>query len=387
MSRAARWSLAAFLIIVLAAGAAVWTIAERLQAPYKGYAGDEQFVDLPRGMRPQAIGRALVDAGVVSDTLVYRIALWQSGSARQLQAGEYRFDRAMTAREVIDRIARGDVFTKPITFPEGLTIREMAEAFEARGFGPAASFVTAAKSAGLVSDLDPAASDLEGYLFPATYALSRHASADQLVEMMVVRFRSVVAPDLAREAAARGLTMRQVVTLASIVEKETSRLDERPIIAAVYLKRLGIRMPLQSDPTVIYALQRAGRYKGNLTKDNLAFDSPYNTYRHAGLPPGPIAAPGRTALEAVVRAPETDYLYFVSRNDGTHVFARDLQEHNRNVQRYQVQFFRDKAAADARIRRAPAPPPAVPNRARRSSVRPTSVSRATPRSTRALGHG
>jgi UPF0755 protein len=242
-----------------------------------------------------------------------------------------------------------------ITFPEGLTIREMAGIFEARGFGPAASFTAAASSVALIADLDGAATDLEGYLFPDTYALARHDSAGELVARMVGRFRAIAEPRLVREARAKGLSVRQFVTLASIVEKEASRPDERPIVAAVYLKRLRIKMALQSDPTVIYALERAGRYRGNLTKENLTFDSPYNTYRYAGLPPGPIAAPGRSALEAVTAAPGTDFLYFVSRNDGTHVFARDLQEHNRNVQRYQVQFFKEKRLLDQRSRQAPGP--------------------------------
>lgn len=351
MSPLGRGVLFGVVVVALAASAVVWTISGRVQAPFKGYAGDEQFVDLARGIRSQAIGRALIDAGVVSDSLVFRIALWMSGSARLLKAGEYRFDRPMTPREVIDKIARGDVFMRPITFPEGLTIREMAASYEAHGFGTAASFTAAARAAGLIADLDAAAADLEGYLFPETYALSRHASADHLVAMMVARFRAIMEPDLAREARARGLSVRQVVTLASIVEKEASRLEERPIVAAVYLKRLRLRMALQSDPTVIYALERAGQYKGDLTKDNMTFDSPYNTYRYSGLPPGPIAAPSRSALEAVVRAPDTDYLYFVSRNDGTHVFARDLAEHNRNVQRYQVQYFRETARQDARSSR------------------------------------
>ena len=136
--------------------------------------------------------------------------------------------------------------------------------------------------------------------------------------------------------------MRQAVTLASIVEKETARADERPLVAAVYATRLRIGMPLQCDPTVIYALTKAGRYDGNIHKDDLSFDSPYNTYRYPGLPPGPIASPGRASLEAAVHPADADFLYFVSRNDGSHVFARTLDEHNRNVQKYQVQYFRDR---------------------------------------------
>jgi UPF0755 protein len=351
-----RLFLLGLVIVAVASGAAVWVVRERLQTPFKGYAGEEQFVDLPRGTGPQAIGRTLVTAGIVRDPVVFRIALWLSGSARRLKAGEYRFDRPMTPRAVVEKIANGDVFLRSITFPEGLTLRELARVYEARGFGTATAFATEAADASLVADLDPGAHDLEGYLFPETYALARHDSAAELVGMMVSRFRAVAEPVLVGEARAHGLSVRQLVTLASIVEKEASDPGERLTIAAVYLKRLRIRMPLQSDPTVIYALERAGKYKGNLTKENLTFDSPYNTYRHAGLPPGPIAAPGRSALEAVASAPDTDYLFFVSRNDGTHVFARTLAEHNRNVQRFQVQYFKDKRNADQRSRRAPKPP-------------------------------
>jgi UPF0755 protein len=157
---------------------------------------------------------------------------------------------------------------------------------------------------------------------------------------MVDRFQQVLTADLVEAAAAHGLTPRRLVTLASLVEKETSRAEERALVAAVYLNRLRLGMGLQCDPTVIYALQRAGRFDGNLRRDDLAFDSPYNTYRYAGLPPGPIASPGRASLEAAARPSDAGYLYFVSRNDGSHEFARTLAEHNRNVQRYQVQYFR-----------------------------------------------
>jgi len=328
------------VLIVLAASIAAWLVHARLVEPFKGYTAEEQFVEITPGSSTREIGRALVEAGVVRDELVFRIALWRSGAARRLKAGEYRFDRPMTVADVVDRIARGDVYLHAITFPEGLTIREMARIFETQGFGSAREFLAAAGKVGAIADLDPAARDLEGYLFPETYALPRRGTAEQLVAMMTSRFRKVLGPQLRQEAEEQGLSVRQVVTLASIVEKETAKADERPLVAAVCLRRLRIGMPLQSDPTVIYSLTLAGRYNGNLTHANLQFDSPYNTYRHAGLPPGPIAAPGRTSIEAVVRPAESDYLYFVSRNDGSHVFARTLEEHNRNVARYQVGYFR-----------------------------------------------
>jgi UPF0755 protein len=251
----------------------------------------------------------------------------------------------MTPTEVIDKIARGDVYNRRITFPEGLTIREMSRIYEQQGFGKAAAFVAAARETSAIRDIDPAATDLEGYLFPETYALPRDATAARLVQLMVGRFRQLFTAEMQQAAQALELTPRQAVTLASLVEKETAVPSERPMVAAVYLNRLKIGMGMQADPTVIYALQRAGRYDGNLRRDDLQFDSPYNTYRYSGLPPGPIASPGLAALQASVAPAKVDYLYFVSRNDGSHVFARTLAEHNENVHQFQVQYFRDQRAA------------------------------------------
>jgi UPF0755 protein len=287
-----------------------------------------------------------VSAGVVRDVPTFRLALWMSQQGRRLKAGDYRFDRAMTPFEIIDKIARGDVFVISVTFPEGLTFAEMAKIFESHGLGTAESFVKAARDPAPIHEIDPAARDLEGYLFPETYALPRHTDAARLTRMMVARFEKVFTPELRQAAAARTLTVRQAVTLASIVEKETAKAEERPLVAAVYTTRLRIGMPMQCDPTVIYGLVKAGRYDGNIHKVDLSFDSPYNTYRYPGLPPGPIASPGRASLEAAVHPAAADYLYFVSRNDGTHEFARTLEEHNRNVQKFQVQYFRDRRQHD-----------------------------------------
>lgn len=337
-----RFLLVLILLVSVAAGAALVVVYRRTMAPYKGYQGPEQFVDLPQGASAPEIGRRLVDAGVVRDTLTFRVALWQTGQARRLRAGEYRFDHPVAPLEVVDKIRRGDVYEHRVTFPEGLTIADMAPLFEARQLGPAASFTAAARDPSPVAAFDPEARDLEGYLFPETYSLPRGTAASRLVRLMVDRFAEAFPPELRQAAAARGLTVRQAVALASLVEKETARDDERPLVAAVYLNRLALKMPMQCDPTVIYALRKAGQYDGNLTREDLDFDSPYNTYRYPGLPPGPIGAPGRPSLEAAAKPAPVDYLYFVSRNDGSHVFASTLNEHNRNVQKYQVEYFREK---------------------------------------------
>jgi len=330
------------VLIIAVTGALGFLVYRRTIEPYKGYQAAEQFIDLREGSAASEIGRRLVETGVVRDRLTFEVALRLSGEARRLQAGEYRFDRPMTPAAVLDKIRRGDVYQHRITFPEGLTIAEMAALLESRGLGTAASFMEAVKDASLVEAYDPKVRDLEGYLFPQTYALPRGTPASTLIQMMVDRFEQAFPPALRQAAAELGLTVRQAVTLASLVEKETSRDDERPLVAAVYLNRLKKRMPMQCDPTVIYALRKAGRYNGNLTRANLEFDSPYNTYRYPGLPPGPIAAPGRPSLEAAAMPAVVDYLYFVSRNDGSHVFASTLAEHNRNVQKYQVQYFRER---------------------------------------------
>ncbi len=333
------------LVVILAvcgAGAAgAFLLYSRMHAPFRGYPGPDLLVDIPPGEGTRAIGQRLTEAGVVRDPLTFRVALKVSGNARGLKAGEYRFDRPMSMLDVIDKIARGDVDVLSITFPEGLTIAEMAAIFEARGFGPASTFISAANDPSAIQAVDPSAKDLEGYLFPDTYALARRAPPLQAVHAMVERFQQVLTPQVRAAAEAQGLTVRQLVTLASIVEKETARADERPLVAAVYSNRLKLGMGLQSDPTVIYALQQGGKFTGNLRRDDLRLDSPYNTYRYAGLPPGPIAAPGKASLEAAANPAAVDYLYFVSRNDGSHEFARTLDEHNRNVQKYQVQYFRD----------------------------------------------
>ncbi len=339
--------LLAFVVVVLLAGGALAYEYVRVNQPYRGYDAAEQFVELPSGSGSAAIGQRLVSAGIIRDTPTFRIALWMSGQGRRLKAGEYRFDRAMTPFDVVDKLARGDVYVIAVTFPEGLTIADMAPIVESHGLGTAAAFKQAASNPSLVRALDPEAKDLEGYLFPETYNVSRHTDPAKLAALMVSRFEHVFTPAMREAAAARHMSVRQIVTLASIVEKETARADERPLVAAVYTTRLRIGMPLQCDPTVIYALARAGRYTGNIHKDDLSFDSPYNTYRYPGLPPGPIASPGRASLEAALHPSDADYLYFVSRNDGSHEFARTLDEHNRNVQKFQVRYFKELRARAA----------------------------------------
>jgi UPF0755 protein len=331
----------AIFVLIVGGGVLVATVLwSRIEEPYKGYNTAETFVEVPQGAGTAEIRRRLIEGGVVPDEYTFRAALWWSGEARNLQAGEYRFAEPMSPLAVIQKVGRGDIYTRRITFPEGLTIGEMAKLYESRGFGSAQSFIDAARDTSAITELDPEATDLEGYLFPETYALPRGVPASRLVGQMVDRFLSTYTESMRQSAAAQALTARQVVTLASLVEEETAQPQEHPLVAAVYRNRMRLDMPMQADPTVIYALQKSGRYNGNIRREDLQYDSPYNTYRHPGLPPGPIASPGKASLEAALAPADVPYLYFVSRNDGTHVFAQTLAQHNANVYEHQVLFFR-----------------------------------------------
>jgi UPF0755 protein len=333
--------LLALVLILLALAGAAAVIASWIYRPYKGYEAAEQFVEIPTGTGVAAIGRRLADAGVVRDPTAFRFAV-RLADAGSLKAGDYRFDQPMSAIEVAEKLARGDVYLRTITFREGLTIREMAEIFEREGFGSKDAFLQAASRGELIHTLDPAASDLEGYLFPDTYAVPRRATAEAVVDMMVARFRREFESTLPARAESIGRTVREVITLASLVEKETGKPEERRIVSGVYTNRLRIGMGLQCDPTVLYALHRDGFDVRNLTRENLRYDSPYNTYRYAGLPPGPIAAPGRASVDAAIDPADVPYFYFVSRNDGSHVFATTLQEHNKNVHEWQILYWREQ---------------------------------------------
>lgn len=331
------------LLVCGAIGAAgVWWSYRQLEQPYRGFDGAEVFVEIPQGASVAAMADRLADAGVVLHPLAFRVAARMSGSERALKAGEYRFADPATPGEVVARLAKGDVYTRAVTFREGLTMWDTAEVFAAAGLGTVDEFLIEARDPARIQSIDPDARSLEGYLFPDTYQLPRSAGAKGTVDAMVASFLRAFDADLRAAATARGMSVREVVTIASLVEKETAHPPERPIVSAVYQNRLRINMGLQCDPTVIYALRLANRWNGNLTRENMRIDSPYNTYRYAGLPPGPIASPGRASLEAAVRPSADKYLYFVSRNDGTHVFSHTLAEHNRAVQEWQIRYFRNR---------------------------------------------
>jgi len=328
-----RLLLRALLLLALVLAVRLFWVIET-RSPRLPANAPPQTLVVPPGASASSIGRQLHDRGLVRHPLLFRALVLVRGQGSSLKAGQYELDGPLSLEQIADLLVRGQVLRSDVTFPEGKVIEEMADLAEAKGI-PTAEFLAAARDPSLVRDLDPLAGDLEGYLFPDTYDLPGTGNRGAvLVERMVERFREVTLP-LRADIAAQRLTLRELVTLASVVERETARPEERPRIAAVFHNRLVRGMPLQTDPTVIYALRKAGRWDGNIRKKDLDLDSPYNTYRRPGLPPGPIASPGREALLAVLHPAATKDLYFVSRNDGSHHFSETLTEHERAVDRYQ----------------------------------------------------
>ena len=287
---------------------------------------------LHSGYSTRRIAAELKKAGVIRSELAFQ--LWHAKHPKpSLKAGEYLFDREATLPQVYERIARGDIYFHVVTIPEGYTMFDIAKAMEDAGLGSAADFLHIAETqTQLISDLAPEAKSLEGYLFPNTYQFTRTQSLEEMAATMIHQFRQV-AQQIGLNSGSN-LDVARVVTMASIVEKETAAPEERPRVASVYYNRLTHKMALDADPSVIYAEQLTGTYQGSLHHADLAMNSPYNTYRFPGLPPGPIANPGKGALEAAMHPDSTEFLYFVSDGNGHHRFAGSLQEHNRNVIAY-----------------------------------------------------
>jgi len=323
-SGAGGFLLVVLLFLLVAACGGTWL----LLAPFGP--STETIVEIAPGMSANRIGRQLEASGIVRTHYAFdALRFWKRGT---LRAGEYRFDHPALPEEVYARIARGDVYTKAVTIPEGSNMFDIADRLEQAGFGPRQAFLDAAAAQNaLVADIDPAAKTLEGYLFPDTYHLAPKATPAQIAATMVRRFRA--------EAAQLGLreNLHQTVTLASIVERETAVDDERPLVASVFENRLAAGMPLMTDPSVIYGLQLENHWRGTIYKSDLARPTAYNTYQHKGLPPGPIANPGAKSLHAAMDPAKSDYLYFVAAGanpQGHSLFSRSLEEQNRNVAGY-----------------------------------------------------
>jgi peptidoglycan lytic transglycosylase G len=324
--------LVVLLLLVALLGAAFFYASIRMPVREAGDAPQVLVVEPGDGVR--TIGQKLHGLGLVQHPEVFRALVMARGDAGKLRAGEYALEGRLTLEQIVDKLVHGEVVRRTVTVPEGASLEDIVRLGVAEGLDGSA-LRTAAADPARIRDLDPEARNLEGYLFPDTYEITRQpGAATTLVQRMLQRFREVMAPHTA-ELAASGLTLREVVTLASLVERETALPEERPRIAAVFHNRLRLGMPLQTDPTVIYALRLAGRYDGNIRKTDLDIDSPYNTYRNSGLPPGPIASPGRASLLAALQPAPGKDLYFVSRNDGSHHFSQTLAEHQQAVNYYQ----------------------------------------------------
>jgi UPF0755 protein len=329
-----RFFVLVFLLLALFACAGAAYLALTPTGP-----GKEVFVEIASGTGSPGISSQLQNAGVIRNRYAFiALRLLKRGT---LKAGEYRFAEPETMSEVYDRLRRGDVYYRAVTIPEGYNIFDVAAAVEASGITTKDSFLTAARrDVKLVGDIDPHAQTLEGYLFPDTYRFQRSETADQMVAAMVKQFRTQTS-ELGLHA-----NFHAVVTLASLVEKETPIAADRPLVASVLNNRLLAKMPLMTDPTVIYAAMLQHRYRGAIYRSDLQAESEYNTYKHAGLPPGPICNPGVASLTAAMHPAESKYLYFVAdpAAQGHSRFAATLDEHNRNVEAYR----RAQRAAGAR---------------------------------------
>jgi len=294
-------------------------------------------VNIPRGSSVTSIASTLHEAGVIKTPILFKLYVKLTGSDSNLHAGTYEFSAGIAMNEVLDKLCKGETKKYSITIIEGWTIKDIAHAITEKPFladsDVPQEFVRLAHDKKFIKSLNVGeVESLEGYLFPDTYKVSYPLHAADLIKSMVTRFKDVWAVVSAGKEL-HGMTRAQIVTLASIVEKETAKPDERPIVAGVMINRLKKGILLQSDPTVIYGIPH---FNGNITKEDLRNPHPYNTYIHKGLPPGPICNPGRAALEAAISPADTDYLYFVSKNDGSHYFSKTLSEHLRAVRRYQL---------------------------------------------------
>ena len=312
------------LVALIAAGLGAWLVL----MPFGP--SSATFIEITPGSRSTRIAQQLESAGVVRSQYAFDLLRWFK--RRKLKAGEYLFDHPAPLIEVYDRIARGDVYTVAVTVPEGATIFDVASRLEQAGIGTRQEFLNAQPGlTELIADMDPGAKNLEGYLFPDTYRFQRKATPLQVATAMVKRFRTAAAETGLRE------NVHDVVTMASLVERETSIPSERPLVASVFQNRLAKHMPLMTDPSVIYGLQIENRWRGEIYASDLKLDTRYNTYLHLGLPPGPVGNPGLPSLRAAMEPAHTTYLYFVAAGanpQGKSLFASTIEEHNQNVSGY-----------------------------------------------------
>jgi UPF0755 protein len=332
------WPLAlsrTLLLLVLSATVAGVVAALRLlETPWRRGPDRSVLVQIPARSTTQSILSALEEGGLLRDRRLGSIALKTFYRGKTLKAGEYRFTRSLSPVDLLRPIVAGDVVRWKVTIPEGFAADEIFGVLESKGFGAVEDYRRLFASPREFGSVPEGAPTLEGFLFPDTYTLTRPRPAREVVEQLTRQFRLRLPAEYADDARKAGLSLLDAVTLASIVEKETSLPDERPLISAVFHNRLRIGMPLQCDPTTIYAMRRRGAWHGPLTRTDLAVDDPYNTYVHGGLPPGPICSPSLASLRAAVAPATSQALYFVAKGDGSHTFSESYEGQQRNVARY-----------------------------------------------------
>ncbi len=296
-----------------------------------GNGGVVRDISFPPGGGIRKLATELKSAGVIHSSWHFVLMTRLRDKAHKLKAGEYRFNDGMTPQQILNKLVNGDVDYLKFSLPEGYSIFQAAELLEQKGLFKKDSFLKLCRDTSLTSQLGTGVRSVEGYLYPATYNLPRSGSEEQLVVQMIEKFEKKYAELTKDGLSAPGMSRHEIITLASIIEKEAVSPEEKPLISSVFHNRLRIGMPLQSDPTAVYGVRA---FSGKVTKADIQHQSPYNTYLNKGLPPGPIGNPGSEAIRAALYPPKTDYLYFVARQDGTHQFSRSLDEHNRAVDRY-----------------------------------------------------
>ena len=292
--------------------------------------------EIEKGSSASLIARKLKKENIIEKEWPFLAAYRLFYPKEKLIAGEYEFSPPLSVKDVLKKIREGDTLLHAVTIPEGLTMEETARLLSKKYSFNKESILHLAGSTQMISSLDAKAQDLEGYLFPETYHIPKNTSEAELIEMMVGQFKKTFVPEWKERTEEMGMEVRDIVTLASLIEKETSVQEEKALVSSVFHNRLKLGMKLDCDPTIIYALKKKNEFQGRLRNKDLKMDSPYNTYLYNGLPPGPISNPGQESLRAALFPLKTDYLYFVSKNDGTHKFSSTLKEHQRAVIEFQI---------------------------------------------------
>ncbi len=332
-----RFLLAVFIALAVLGGILSVNLFVFIRTP--SALNEAKTVVIERGMRVGQIIETLRSQEVIGSAAFFRAYILLKGNASKIRAGEYVFQPRVTPAQVLDQLMKGDFATRRVTIPEGWTVREIARNLAKSQLVDPDRFVAKTQDTSLILSLGLPVTSLEGYLFPDTYEIYRPKDEEEVIRKLVGRFQEVYAKEFGTRTKEIGMSQNDVVTLASIVEKETADADERPLIASVFLNRLKIGMPLATDPAVIYGIPN---FDGNLTKQHLTTPGPYNTYLNPGLPPTPISSPGAASLKAILYPAQSDYLYFVSKNDGTHHFSRTEEEHNAAVRKFQLERPRQR---------------------------------------------